>query len=460
MVLGFANQVCRFFVNKEPASTADVTFSSREAGDGAQNQIEEKHKHKHRHFGGSSNDRDRIHSIRDSPNRHDSIEKESDCRNPEVSNRCSKRRTMSRTKFEAVRASIALKARNEIEEKRNRAYSKSLGPLRIKFVDCESSNTDSELFVEEFGKFLDDDEKEQEKKERDWAHQWCHTFLEEKNSTKKKKKKAKKQAQEQQNAPSLSFSEQNNHLTIVRYLQRQYALFTKALPVSSVSSIFVRVPEHRLDLPRVLITGPHGTPYANGLFFFDCHMKDYPNSPPEVRFLTTGLGQVRFNPNLYHNGKVCLSLLGTWQGPGWIPGISTFLQVLLSCQGLVLGTDKPFYNEPGFEKNKEGNDYHRESDRYNKNIRKQTLRWGILDPLMMIVLQEERVDERKRYLEKLKKQRRRQEEEESRRMELDEDEDKGDGCSSSDSAYHPTLNALLGAAQRTIAAPKRRGRKN
>ena len=27
-----------------------------------------------------------------------------------------------------------------------------------------------------------------------------------------------------------------------------------------------------------------------------------------------GSGTVRFNPNLYQNGKVCLSLLGTWSG--------------------------------------------------------------------------------------------------------------------------------------------------
>ena len=37
--------------------------------------------------------------------------------------------------------------------------------------------------------------------------------------------------------------------------------------------------------------------------------------------------QVRFNPNLYNCGKVCLSLLGTWSGPGWVPGESTILQV-------------------------------------------------------------------------------------------------------------------------------------
>jgi hypothetical protein len=30
--------------------------------------------------------------------------------------------------------------------------------------------------------------------------------------------------------------------------------------------------------------------------------------------VTTDNGRVRFNPNLYANGKVCLSILGTWSG--------------------------------------------------------------------------------------------------------------------------------------------------
>ena len=49
----------------------------------------------------------------------------------------------------------------------------------------------------------------------------------------------------------------------------------------------------------------------------------------------------RLNPNLYENGKVCLSLLGTWSGPGWDPDSSTLLQLLVSVQGLVL-VDKPY----------------------------------------------------------------------------------------------------------------------
>ena len=46
---------------------------------------------------------------------------------------------------------------------------------------------------------------------------------------------------------------------------------------------------------------------APGFFYFVLHCPDdYPHSPPKVRLLTTGGGAVRFNPNLYANGKVCL----------------------------------------------------------------------------------------------------------------------------------------------------------
>ena len=45
---------------------------------------------------------------------------------------------------------------------------------------------------------------------------------------------------------------------------------------------------------------------------------------------------MRFNPNLYNCGKVCLSLLGTWSGPGWDPKASTLLQVLVSIQSLIM----------------------------------------------------------------------------------------------------------------------------
>ncbi|CBI20306.3 unnamed protein product, partial [Vitis vinifera] len=127
-------------------------------------------------------------------------------------------------------------------------------------------------------------------------------------------------------------------------IQEEWKILEKDLP----DTISVRVYETRIDLLRAVIVGAEGTPYHDGLFFFDVFFPvDYPNAPPLVHYRSGGL---RLNPNLYDNGKVCLSLLNTWSGDQnekWIPGLSTMLQVLVSIQGLILNA-KPFFNEPGF----------------------------------------------------------------------------------------------------------------
>ena len=95
-----------------------------------------------------------------------------------------------------------------------------------------------------------------------------------------------------------------------------------------------------------MIIGPSKTPYYGGYFFFEITFpSNYPLSSPSVKFLTTD-GDVRFNPNLYANGKVCLSILGTWAGPKWEP-VMTLSSVLLSIQSLM--GENPLRNEPGYE---------------------------------------------------------------------------------------------------------------
>lgn len=113
-------------------------------------------------------------------------------------------------------------------------------------------------------------------------------------------------------------------------------------------SIWVRAYESRTDLLRAAMVGPAGTPYHDGLFFFDIKLpSSYPATPPQVWYRSWGL---RVNPNLYENGYVCLSLLNTWNGRPhecWNPEESTLLQVLVSIQGLVL-VPEPYYNEAGY----------------------------------------------------------------------------------------------------------------
>lgn len=98
---------------------------------------------------------------------------------------------------------------------------------------------------------------------------------------------------------------------------------------------------------KALIIGPEGTPYANCPLLFSFTLPDdYPFNPPIVKILTSD-GTTRFHPNLYVNGKVCLSILGTWSGPGWNP-VMNISTVLVSIQSLL--DENPIVNEPGYEK--------------------------------------------------------------------------------------------------------------
>ncbi|GLJ17158.1 hypothetical protein SUGI_0297070 [Cryptomeria japonica] len=149
----------------------------------------------------------------------------------------------------------------------------------------------------------------------------------------------------------------------IKKVQQEWAILENNLP----DSIYVRVYEDRMDLLRAAITGAVGTPYQDGLFFFDIHLpNEYPRVPPSVHYHSGGL---RLNPNLYENGKICLSLLNTWTGRGtevWDPKNSSILQVLVSLQSLVLNA-KPYFNEAGYDKQIGRAEAEKNSLAYNEN---------------------------------------------------------------------------------------------
>ncbi|KDR83771.1 hypothetical protein GALMADRAFT_236136 [Galerina marginata CBS 339.88] len=160
-------------------------------------------------------------------------------------------------------------------------------------------------------------------------------------------------------------------------IAKELAILTTNLPVSWGSSIFLRVDETRVDVIKALITGPEGTPYHNGCFLFDIFLgPSYNQSPPSVKYMTTNGGKFRFNPNLYADGKVCLSLLGTWQGPGWVSGKSTLLQVLISIQSMIL-CDEPYLNEPAWS----SSGGTPQSQAYSANVRRMVVKTAMLGNL-------------------------------------------------------------------------------
>lgn len=135
----------------------------------------------------------------------------------------------------------------------------------------------------------------------------------------------------------------------MRRITKEHKILRNSLP----PNIFVRTWESRLDLLRVLMIGPEDTPYEYAPFIIDFHLSsEYPQYAPEAFFHSWTNGQGPVNPNLYEDGKICLSLLGTWhadeRNESWSPGKSTLLQVLVSIMGLVLVKD-PYYNEAGYD---------------------------------------------------------------------------------------------------------------
>ncbi|XP_035825485.1 baculoviral IAP repeat-containing protein 6 [Aplysia californica] len=175
-----------------------------------------------------------------------------------------------------------------------------------------------------------------------------------------------------------------NNVARTRRLAQEAVTLSTSLPLAFSSSVYVRCDEDRLDVMKVLITGPSETPYANGCFEFDVFFpQDYPNTPPFINMETTGNHSVRFNPNLYNDGKVCLSILNTWHGrpeEKWNPQTSSFLQVLVSIQSLIL-VSEPYFNEPGYERSRGTPPGEASSHEYDANIRQATVKWAMLEQL-------------------------------------------------------------------------------
>ncbi len=131
----------------------------------------------------------------------------------------------------------------------------------------------------------------------------------------------------------------------LRPIQKEHKILQSSLP----DGVYVRTWESALDLLRVLILGPIDTPYEYAPFVIDLYLDaTFPTQPPQAFFHSWTDNTGCINPNLYEDGKICLSLLGTWPGDKnnetWSPTKSTILQILVSLLGLVL-VKEPYYSK-------------------------------------------------------------------------------------------------------------------
>jgi len=166
-------------------------------------------------------------------------------------------------------------------------------------------------------------------------------------------------------------------LNEIKELQDSYSILEQ-------SGIYFHFDESNVSIVYAMLVGPEDTPYEKGLYFFKFeYPASYPMQPPVAKYCTQGVlinpisksaYNVRFNPNLYTCGKVCLSMLNTWSGPGWVP-TNTISNVLVAIQALVLN-DFPLMNEPGFE-----NASKKELIKYNEIISYANIKISVLQML-------------------------------------------------------------------------------
>ena len=167
-------------------------------------------------------------------------------------------------------------------------------------------------------------------------------------------------------------------------LAQEIADLTESLPCEVSNSVFAVVDKQRVDFMKCVIMGSAGTPYAHGAFVYDIYFdENYPNGPPKINLSTTGGSAIRFNPNLYNCGKVCLSLLGTWRGSAtenWNPKVSTLLQVILSIQAIIMSSEV-YFNEPGYEHLMGTVEGERLNNGYSNIVRYGNLKYAMIEQL-------------------------------------------------------------------------------
>ena len=167
-------------------------------------------------------------------------------------------------------------------------------------------------------------------------------------------------------------------MPIKSHIQRIVSKDMKSIKNHALSEngIFVLFDEEDVTEAFAMIIGPRDSCYEGGILYFKINFPcNYPHVPPKVQYISRG--SIRIHPNLYRGrrqedylGKVCLSLLGTWSGPGWT-SIMDITSILLTIQSLL--TNDPLTNEPGYTKS-----VGELNDNYNACVEYETLRTLIL----------------------------------------------------------------------------------
>ena len=140
---------------------------------------------------------------------------------------------------------------------------------------------------------------------------------------------------------------ENPSRPMMKRVQKEVIKVLKSIENGSLRNIQVHFPEDNMYQFYFIAIGPEGTPYSGAFFEFKISLPDiYPIEKPSGTFLTTDSGRVRFNPNLYKNGMICISIFGTWAGDPWT-AVQNIETIIVQLHGLL--SEKPLQNEPSYD---------------------------------------------------------------------------------------------------------------
>ena len=136
--------------------------------------------------------------------------------------------------------------------------------------------------------------------------------------------------------------------------------------------IYIEFNEENMLQATAMVIGPKDTIYENCILFFDIEFtSQYPFEPPIIKYHSTN--NIRIHPNIYVNGKICLSILNTWTGPKW-SSIYDISSIFITIQSLL--DNNPLYHEPGYK-----NAQDKIIETYNRIIEYNTLNSLIVDKI-------------------------------------------------------------------------------
>lgn len=159
----------------------------------------------------------------------------------------------------------------------------------------------------------------------------------------------------------------NNNICLKRLINDLKYIKKNHLLLSN-NNIFYKHDDDNYMQGYAMIVGNNDSPYNLGYYFFKfIFPSNYPYEPPIVKFISNS--NVRFHPNLYVNGKICLSVLNTWKGEGWTSCQSIY-SILIILSSIL--TNNSLTYEPGITLS------HYDVEKYNLLIYYKNIEYSIL----------------------------------------------------------------------------------